>query len=55
MNAAPQFHVNQFQPENPPNTGNVIRLCANTGAQMHRVAPLVVALEDKPLTRSGLD
>ncbi|KPG89179.1 hypothetical protein AN993_01035, partial [Stenotrophomonas maltophilia] len=32
MNAAPQFHVILFQPEIPPNTGNVIRLCANTGA-----------------------
>ena len=40
MNAAPQFHVILFQPEIPPNTGNVIRLCANTGAQLHRSSRL---------------
>ncbi len=55
MNAAPQFHVILFQPEIPPNTGNVIRLCANTGAQLHLVEPLGFALEDKQLKRAGLD
>jgi tRNA (cytidine/uridine-2'-O-)-methyltransferase len=55
MNAAPPFHVILFQPEIPPNTGNVIRLCANTGAQLHLVEPLGFALEDKQLKRAGLD
>ena len=49
MNAAPQFHVILFQPEIPPNTGNVIRLCANTGAQLHLVEPLGFALDDARL------
>ena len=44
-----------FQPEIPPNTGNVIRLCANTGAELHLVEPLGFALEDKALRRAGLD
>jgi tRNA (cytidine/uridine-2'-O-)-methyltransferase len=43
------------QPEIPPNTGNVIRLCANTGARLHLVAPLGFALEDRQLRRAGLD
>ena len=43
------------QPEIPPNTGNVIRLCANTGAMLHLVEPLGFALEDKQLRRAGLD
>ena len=55
MNAAPQSHVILFQPVIPPNTGNVIRLCANTGAQLHLVEPLGFALEDKQLKRAGLD
>ncbi|WP_367381027.1 tRNA (cytidine(34)-2'-O)-methyltransferase [Stenotrophomonas cyclobalanopsidis] len=55
MNAAPLFHVILYQPEIPPNTGNVIRLCANTGAQLHLVEPLGFALEDKQLKRAGLD
>jgi tRNA (cytidine/uridine-2'-O-)-methyltransferase len=42
-------------PEIPPNTGNVIRLCANTGAQLHLVQPLGFSLEDKQLRRAGLD
>lgn len=49
------FHVILFQPEIPPNTGNVIRLCANTGCQLHLVKPLGFALEDKQLVRAGLD
>lgn len=49
------FHVILFQPEIPPNTGNVIRLCANTGCQLHLVKPLGFTLEDKQLIRAGLD
>ena len=44
-----------YQPEIPPNTGNIIRLCANTGAELHLVEPLGFALEDKALRRAGLD
>ncbi|QJR09665.1 tRNA (cytidine(34)-2'-O)-methyltransferase [Usitatibacter rugosus] len=49
------FHVVLYQPEIPPNTGNVIRLCANTGARLHLVQPLGFTLEDKQLKRAGLD
>ena len=49
------FHVILYQPEIPPNTGNVIRLCANTGAQLHLVRPLGFTLEDSQLRRAGLD
>jgi tRNA (cytidine/uridine-2'-O-)-methyltransferase len=49
------FNVILFQPEIPPNTGNAIRLCANTGARLHLVRPLGFALEDKQLRRAGLD
>lgn len=49
------FHVILFQPEIPPNTGNIIRLCANTGCQLHLVKPLGFSLEDKQLIRAGLD
>ena len=48
-------HVVLFQPEIPPNTGNVIRLCANTGADLHFVRPLGFDLDDKKLRRAGLD
>jgi len=44
-----------FQPEIPPNTGNIIRLCANTGFQLHLIEPLGFELEDKKLRRAGLD
>ena len=44
-----------FQPEIPPNTGNIIRLCANTGAGLHLVEPLGFDLEDAKLRRAGLD
>lgn len=44
-----------FQPEIPPNTGNIIRLCANTGARLHLIKPLGFILEDKQLLRAGLD
>ena len=43
------------RPEIPPNTGNVIRLCANTGARLHLIAPLGFALDDARLKRAGLD
>ena len=49
------FHVILYQPEIPPNTGNIIRLCANTGCQLHLIKPLGFALEDKQLMRAGLD
>ena len=49
------FHVILYQPEIPPNTGNIIRLCANTGSRLHLVAPLGFALDDARLRRAGLD
>jgi tRNA (cytidine/uridine-2'-O-)-methyltransferase len=49
------FHVVLFQPEIPPNTGNIIRLCANTGARLHLIKPLGFALDDARLRRAGLD
>ncbi len=49
------FHVILYQPEIPPNTGNVIRLCANTGAQLHLVEPLGFEPDDRQLRRAGLD
>lgn len=49
------LHVALFEPEIPPNTGNIIRLCANTGAQLHLIHPLGFALDDKKMRRAGLD
>ena len=49
------LHVVLHQPEIPPNTGNLIRLCANTGARLHLVEPLGFALDDARLRRAGLD
>lgn len=49
------FHIVLVAPEIPPNTGNVIRLCANTGCQLHLVEPLGFSLDDKQLRRAGLD
>jgi tRNA (cytidine/uridine-2'-O-)-methyltransferase len=49
------IHVVLFEPEIPPNTGNAIRLCANTGATLHLIRPLGFRLDDKSLKRSGLD
>lgn len=49
------FEVILYQPEIPPNTGNVIRLCANTGAHLHLIRPLGFDLDDKQLKRAGLD
>ena len=49
------FHVVLYQPEIPPNTGNIIRLCANTGSSLHLIEPLGFELDDKRLRRAGLD
>ena len=49
------FHVVLYQPEIPPNTGNAIRLCANTGATLHLVRPLGFDVDDARLRRAGLD
>lgn len=49
------FEIVLYQPEIPPNTGNVIRLSANTGARLHLVEPLGFTLEDRRLRRAGLD
>jgi tRNA (cytidine/uridine-2'-O-)-methyltransferase len=49
------FNIILYQPEIPPNTGNIIRLCANTNMQLHLVKPLGFILRDKQLIRAGLD
>jgi tRNA (cytidine/uridine-2'-O-)-methyltransferase len=49
------FNVILFEPEIPPNTGNIIRLCANSGATLHLVKPLGFALDARALRRAGLD
>ena len=49
------FHIVLYQPEIPPNTGNIIRLCANTGSSLHLIHPLGFELDDKRLRRAGLD
>jgi tRNA (cytidine/uridine-2'-O-)-methyltransferase len=49
------FDIVLFQPEIPPNTGNVIRLCANTGCRLHLIEPLGFSLDDRQLKRAGLD
>lgn len=49
------FHVVLVEPEIPPNTGNIIRLCANTGAQLHLIEPLGFPLDDARMRRAGLD
>ena len=49
------LHVVLYQPEIPPNTGNVIRLCANSGAQLHLIRPLGFDLDHAKLRRAGLD
>lgn len=49
------FHIVLYQPEIPPNTGNIIRLCANTGCHLHLIHPLGFELDDKKLRRAGLD
>jgi tRNA (cytidine/uridine-2'-O-)-methyltransferase len=49
------LHIALYQPEIPPNTGNIIRLCANSGAVLHLIHPLGFALDDKRMRRAGLD
>jgi len=49
------FHIVLYEPEIPANTGNIIRLCANAGTQLHLIKPLGFELDDKKLRRAGLD
>lgn len=49
------FHIVLVHPEIPPNTGNVIRLCANTGWHLHLIEPLAFSMDNKQLRRAGLD
>ena len=49
------FHIVLVHPEIPPNTGNIIRLAANTGCQLHLIKPLGFPLDDKRMVRAGLD
>ncbi len=49
------FNIVLYQPEIPPNTGNIIRLCANTGARLHLVEPMGFVLDDSRVRRAGLD
>ena len=49
------FKIVLYEPEIPPNTGNIIRLCANTGSSLHLIHPLGFELDDKRLRRAGLD
>ncbi|QFU77559.1 tRNA (uridine(34)/cytosine(34)/5-carboxymethylaminomethyluridine(34)-2'-O)-methyltransferase TrmL [Halioglobus maricola] len=49
------LHIVLYQPEIPPNTGNIMRLCANTGCSLHLIEPLGFDLEEKKLRRAGLD
>ena len=49
------FHIILYEPEIPPNTGNIIRLCANTGCWLHLIEPMGFALDDKRIKRAGLD
>jgi tRNA (cytidine/uridine-2'-O-)-methyltransferase len=55
LHRIPMFHIVLVAPEIPPNTGNVIRLAANTGCRLHLVEPLGFSMEDRLLRRAGLD
>ena len=55
MPEKPPLRIVLFEPEIPPNTGNLIRLCANTGAELHLIEPLGFSLNEKALRRAGLD
>jgi tRNA (cytidine/uridine-2'-O-)-methyltransferase len=55
MTITPMFHIVLVEPEIPPNTGNVIRLAANTGCTLHLIEPLGFSLEDRQMRRAGLD
>ena len=49
------LHIILYEPEIPPNTGNIMRLCANTGCRLHLIEPLGFSLDDKRMRRAGLD
>lgn len=49
------FHVILYQPEIPPNTGNAIRMCANSGARLHLIGPLGFDIDEKAVRRAGMD
>ncbi len=49
------FNIVLFQPQIPPNTGNILRLCANTGCKLHIIEPIGFSIDDKSLRRAGLD
>ena len=53
--AAAMFNLVLYQPEIPPNTGNAIRLCANTGCKLHLIRPFAFELDEKRVRRAGLD
>ena len=55
VHLAAMFHIVLYQPEIPPNTGNIIRLTANTGCTLHLIEPLGFTMEDAQLRRAGLD
>ena len=55
MTITRMFHIVLVEPEIPPNTGNVIRLAANTGCQLHLIEPLGFSMEDRQMRRAGLD
>lgn len=55
MAKTPPLHVVLYQPEIPPNTGNIMRLCANTASRLHLIHPLGFSLEEQQLRRAGLD
>ena len=55
LSKIPDLHVALYQPEIPPNTGNIMRLCANTGTSLHLIHPLGFVLDDKRMRRAGLD
>ena len=55
LSGSGMFHVILFEPEIPPNTGNIIRLCANVGCSLHLIEPLGFDFNDKRLRRAGLD
>ena len=55
MDNIPMFNIILFNPEIPPNTGNIIRLCANTGSMLHLIKPLGFEIDEKSMRRAGLD
>lgn len=55
VDITPTLNIVLFEPEIPPNTGNIIRLCANIGARLHLIEPVAFELDDKRLRRAGLD